>query len=129
MTRTASCRASTLAAVATLGALGACLPPLAPPATNTIDVRYRQRAKATDSTVRIYRWFGSRSSSVTSRCKMIPTDSEMFAVRGARCGGLRAWYWGVARVLLEEAGSSRFAVPLRMEGRLRWVDLPASRCD
>ena len=104
-----------------------CLPPIAPAASNVTDVRYRSRDPG-NSTIRIYRWFGARSSSVTSRCKMIPTDSEMFAARAERCGGLRAWFWGISRVLLEQANSSRFAPTMRMDGRVRWLDLPASQC-
>lgn len=76
----------------------------------------------------LYRWTGSRSSTVGSRCKMVPTDSQMFAARAATCGGLAAWYWGVARLFLEQANSSKFAPPLRLDGRLRWVDLPSDRC-
>jgi hypothetical protein len=107
--------------------LAACLPPVAPPVTNVIDLRYRTRATANPVT-QIYRWVGSRSGSVTSRCKMVPSDSAMFATRANTCGGLAAWYWGVSRLLLEEASSTRFTPALRVDGRLRWIDLPADRC-
>jgi hypothetical protein len=103
--------------------IAGCMPPLAPIADNAIDLRYRMPhadATATD----LYRAVGSRSLAVQSRCKMVPTDSEMFAARAETCGGARAWYWGVARVLLERAGSPRFATPIRLDGRLRWIDLP-----
>ena len=55
---------------------------------------------------------------------MIPTDSQAFAIRAERCGGVKAWYWGVARLFLEQANSSRFASAIRIDDRLRWIDLP-----
>jgi len=109
-------------------ALAGCLPPLSTAPTNVIDLRYRSAAPTADTTIRIYRWIGSRSSSVKSRCRMAPTDSEMFATRAQQCGGVTSVFWGVSRVLLEEARDPRFAVPLRLDGRLRWVDLPDRRC-
>ncbi len=105
-----------------------CLPPLQTAATNVIDLQYRSQ-RATSTTIDLYRWAGSRSGSVQSRCKMAPTDSEMFAIRSRDCGGVRSWYWGVARVFLEQGASSRFLPHVRVAGRWRWVDLPATRCD
>jgi hypothetical protein len=116
------------ALVVVMIAAAGCVPPHARAPSNVIDLRYRMRP-ASSSTIDLYRWTGSRSSSVKSRCKMVPTDSEMFATRATKCGGLRAWFWGVARLLVEEANSPRFTQPLRVDGRLRWVDLPADRCD
>jgi hypothetical protein len=116
------------AAAAVLAAwLGAsCLPAVAPAADNAIDLRYRLRGEpsARDATpTRIYSWVGERSLSVPSRCKMVPTDSQAFA---ARCsGGIAAWYQGIARVLLEEASSTRFASGIELDGRWRWMDLAA----
>ncbi|MDB4963945.1 MAG: hypothetical protein JWP01_3944 [Myxococcales bacterium] len=114
-------------ALALLTLVAGCLPPLTPAVTNVTDLRYRARAQ-TNSTIDLYRFIGSRSGSVTSRCKMVPTDSEMFTVRANRCGGVAAWYWGVSRVLLEQAASSAFVPHLRLDGRWRWVDLPGDRC-
>jgi hypothetical protein len=113
-----------------LALVAGCLPPLTPPVTNVTDLRYRsgQRRSSASSTIDLYRYIGSRSGSVTSRCKMAPTDSEMFTVRADRCGGVAAWYWGVSRVLLEQGASSAFAPHLRLDGRWRWVDLPSDRC-
>jgi hypothetical protein len=105
----------------------ACVPGSPRPPTNVIDLRYRMMP-ARSTTIAMYRWAGERSGSVASRCKMVPTDSEMFAIRASRCGGLAAWYWGVSRLLLEQANSSRFTPPLRVDGRLRRIDLPAPRC-
>lgn len=123
-TRVARC---TLLACALLWLVG-CAPPHSRAPTNVIDLRYRMHP-VSNSTIDLYRWTGSRSSSVKSRCKMVPTDSEAFAVRAERCGGLRAWFWGVSRVLVEQANSPRFTSPLRADGRLRWVDLPSDKCD
>jgi hypothetical protein len=117
-----------LAVVASALFVVGCAPPHTRAPTNVIDLRYRFHPAA-DSIVDIYRWTGSRASSARSRCKMVPTDSQVFAVRAKRCGGLRAWLWGVSRLFVEEANSPRFTHPLRVDGRLRWVDLPADRCD
>ena len=92
-----------------------------------IDVRYRSPAAHSTPTA-LYHAIGSRSLAVTSRCKMTPTDSEAFAIRAERCGALSAWYWGVARLMLEQAGSPRFTAPIRQDGRLRWIDFPSYRC-
>ena len=110
-----------------LALVAGCLPPLARPVANVTDLRYRSRS-APSTTIQLYGWVGSRSSSVGSRCKMIPTDSQMFAVRAQQCGGLAAWYWGVSRLLLEQASSSAFTAPMRLDDRWRWLDLPSDRC-
>lgn len=111
--------------VALVATLGACLPPLARPADNAIDLRYRVQPAHSTATD-LYQLFGSRSLAVTSRCKMAPTDSESFAIRAERCGGLAAWYWGVSRLFLEQAGSSRFTPLIRLDGRQRFIDLPGA---
>src|SRR5690242_10390590 len=105
--------------------LAGCLPPIAHEADNAIDLRYRLRGNADSATATdVYRAIGSKSLAVKSRCKMVPTDSEMFATRAQSCGGVRTWYWGVSRVLLERAGSPKFMFPMQLDGRLRWMDLP-----
>jgi hypothetical protein len=123
--RTAAPRRLGLALVMAIAA--ACVPSSPRPPTNVIDLRYRM-TPARSTAIAIYRWAGERSGSVASRCKMVPTDSEMFAIRASRCSGLAAWYWGVSRLLLEQANSSKFTPPLRVDGRLRRVDMPAPRC-
>lgn len=100
--------------------LTACLPPLSRDADNAIDLRYRLRP-AESTVVDLYRAAGDDAP---SRCKMVPTDSQAFAVRAEQCGGVRAWYWGVARLLLEQANSSRFAHSIVLDGRARWIDVP-----
>jgi hypothetical protein len=106
--------------------MAACLPPIARPADNVIDARYRLAAATTATTTAtsIYRWVGERSLAVPSRCKMLPTDSQAFAIRAQHCGGATTWYWSVARLFLEQAGSEQFTPALRMDGRRRWIDLP-----
>ena len=113
--------------VATLAVAG-CLPALTPDPDNAIDATYRSKSSSTSgetTTVnQIYGWVGERTLAVPSRCKMLPTDSEAFAIRVQRCGGLAAWYWSVARLMLEQAGDSRFTTAIRIDGRARWIDLP-----
>ena len=103
-----------------LVALTACLPPLSRDADNAIDLSYRMRS-GHSTVVDLYRAAGDDAP---SRCKMIPTDSQAFAIRAERCGGVNAWYWGVARLFLEQANSSRFASAIRIDDRMRWIDLP-----
>ena len=104
-----------------LVALTACLPPVARDADNAIDLRYRMNRPAQSTVVDIYR---SAGANAPSRCKMVPTDSQAFAMRAETCGGMRAWIWGVSRLFLEQANSSRFTHAIRLDDRLRWIDLP-----
>lgn len=106
-----------------LAGVASCMPPIARPADNAIDLRYRVPAAHSTATD-VYQAIGARSLALQSRCKMVPTDSEMFAARAHDCGGIRAWYWGLSRVLLERASSPRFMTPIFLDGRLRWMDLP-----
>jgi hypothetical protein len=107
--------------VLALLALTACLPPLSRDADNAIDLRYRMARPAHSTIVDIYRVAGDDAP---SRCKMVPTDSQAFALRAESCGGLRAWIWGVSRLFLEQASSSKFTNQIRLDDRLRWIDLP-----
>jgi hypothetical protein len=100
-----------------------CMPPIARTADNAIDLRYRMRTTDASTATSVYRAVGARSLGVKSRCKMVPTDSEMFASRTRDCGATRAWYWGVSRVLLERGASRKFMRPIELDGRLRWIDL------
>src|SRR3954469_9140783 len=85
---------SRMRAVVLLTLLIGCMPPIARPADNAIDLRYRLPA-AHSTASDVYQAIGSKSLAVQSRCKMVPTDSEMFGVRARDCGGMRAWYWGI----------------------------------
>ena len=106
--------------------IAGCLPALTPDPDNAIDARYRASVAVPPSTTvnEIYGWVGERTLAVPSRCRMLPTDSEAFAIRVQRCGGLAAWYVSVARLMLEQAGDSRFTTSIRIDGRARWIDLP-----
>jgi hypothetical protein len=104
-----------------LVAVAACLPPLSRDADNVIDLRYRMNRPAQSTVVNLYRAAGDDAP---SRCKMVPTDSQAFAVRADTCGGLRAWFWGVSRLFLEQANSSHFAHSIELDDRRRWMDLP-----
>jgi hypothetical protein len=75
----------------------------------------------------IYRDLLSRS--LFARCRMVPTDSHYFDARARRCGGLSAAIDGAARLYLESAATPRFLRPLRLDGRLRWLDLPGLACE
>jgi hypothetical protein len=110
-----------------LVAVCACSPAWTRDPDNAIDARARLGATPPTTATVIYAWAGSRSLAVRSRCRMLPTDSEAFAVRATSCGGLSAWYWGVSRLLLEEAATPAFLHPLPLDGRMRWIDLPG-RC-
>ena len=64
------------------------------------------------------------AKSLFARCRMMPTDSQIFDHRARRCGSLTAAVLGVARLYLEASATPRFLHPLTLEGRLRWLDLP-----
>ncbi|MGE0550053.1 MAG: hypothetical protein AB7O24_32105 [Kofleriaceae bacterium] len=112
--------------VVSVAVTAGCLPPLTRSPNNVVDLKYRSAAAPRATATALYHWGGSRSLAITSRCKMAPTDSEMYAARAEHCGGIAAWYWGVSRVLLEHGGSPTFLTPLRSDGRLRWLDLPGA---
>ena len=61
--------------------------------------------------------------SLYARCRMVPTDSEAFDQRARRCGALAAAVLGAARLLLETAATPAVLHPVRLDGRLRWLDL------
>ena len=64
------------------------------------------------------------SRSLFARCRMMPTDSQLFDHRARRCGGLSAVVLGISRLFLEASATPRFLRPLTLDGRLRWLDLP-----
>ncbi len=97
-----------------------------------VEVRYRLAARRSSippaAATQVYRGFLARS--MFSRCRMIPTDSQLFDVRARRCGALRAAVLGWARLLLETSASPRFVRPALLDGHLGWFDLPpAQACD
>ena len=80
-----------------------------------------RRAPPTAAT-RLYR--GGLARSLGARCRMFPTDSQLFDRRAADCGAATAAVLGVARLFLESAASAQLMTALVADGRLRWVDLP-----
>lgn len=116
-------RALALVGLALIG-LAACAPPapLRQPG-NVLDARYRlaRLRPARTAATAVYR----ATANLGTRCHMWPSDSVAFDLRAARCGAVWAMALGVARLLLEETGDPRFGgVPVRDDGRLRWMDLP-----
>lgn len=94
---------------------------------NAIDVQYRiaRRDGAAPARVlatSVYR-DGLRGS-LYAQCAMAPTDSVGFDWVARRCGTPRAVFWGASRVLRERAASPTFFEVTRLEGRVRYVDLP-----
>jgi hypothetical protein len=70
------------------------------------------------------------SKSIFSRCRMVPSDSEMFDILLRRCGVVRAVMRSSARLLLERAATPAYLRPVRLGGRLHWIDLPGRQpCD
>jgi hypothetical protein len=70
------------------------------------------------------------AKSIFSRCRMVPSDSEMFDILLKRCGVVRAVLRSSARLLLERAATPAYLRPVRLGGRLHWIDLPGRRpCD
>jgi len=59
-----------------------------------------------------------------SRCKMFPTDSQLFDRRAARCGAAAAALLGISRLYLETAAWDDVLPSLVADGRVRWLDLP-----
>jgi hypothetical protein len=72
----------------------------------------------------IYRGWLARA--LFSDCSMVPRDSEAFDRRLARCGPVAAVMVSMSRLLLEEAAGPAYLTPVRMDRRLRWVDVPMS---
>src|SRR5436309_1033246 len=75
--------------------------------------------------------FVTSARSLFSRCKMVPSDSEMFDWRAARCGPIDTTVLAMARLLLERAAKPIFAAPIAIGGRIRWVDMAGQKhaCD
>jgi putative component of membrane protein insertase Oxa1/YidC/SpoIIIJ protein YidD len=98
-----------------------------------LEIRYRSwkrhtSGQSTAVSTSVYRDLLAKS--MFSQCKMVPHDSEYYNVLVRRCGGLRAVFRGAARLFLERAASTDFLTPVRIDGRLKWVDLlEDSPCD
>jgi hypothetical protein len=70
----------------------------------------------------LYRQVLARS--LGTRCRMFPSDSQLYDVRAARCGATTAAALGIARLYLEIAAGPQLLPALIAEGRVRWLDLP-----
>ena len=108
--------------------LAACAPAIssAPPVSPLV-ARYRLMSAAQGRPVvatRVYR--DVLSSSLASRCRMVPTDSEAFDARARSCGALNAAVIGVSRLYLERAATPAYLRATTLEGRVRWLDLESS---
>ena len=62
--------------------------------------------------------------SLYARCRMLPSDSELFDRRAHDCGGLTAAVLGISRLYLEVEASPQVLPATFAEGRMRWLDLP-----
>ena len=93
-----------------------------------LELRYRMRhLPAADrdpgTSTSVYR--GVLARSMYSDCRMRPSDSVAYAERLRRCGITRAVFTAAARLLLERAATPAYLRPVRHDGKLRWMDLPA----
>jgi hypothetical protein len=91
---------------------------------SALEARWRMRRDGGRRVVATAVYRDLLSMSLFARCKMVPTDSEMFDHRARRCGGLSAAVLGISRLFLEASATPRFLRPLRLDGRLRWWDVP-----
>lgn len=88
--------------------------------------RAREEHRAPETSTRAYRALADRT--LGTRCRMLPSDSEVYDVRARRCGAITAAARGVSRLLLEVAASDELLSPVIVGGRLRWLDLPDDAC-
>jgi hypothetical protein len=72
----------------------------------------------------IYRDVLSRA--LFSECQMVPRDSEAFNRRLRWCGPVGAVMVSMSRLMLEMAAQPAYLTPVRLDGRLRWLDPPTS---
>ncbi len=117
-------RAASVAIVVGACLAGGCMArsPQLPP-LRSIEFHYRalahpRPARAAASTS-VYR---AVARSLSTTCEMWPNDSAYFDQAVARCGGRRAIGASLGRLFLERAASPTFLRPVRIDGRLRWVD-------
>jgi len=81
-----------------------------------------QPTKRPETSTLVYR--NILAESLFSRCRMFPSDSELYDLRAAGCGAAPAAVMGISRLLLEVAASSRVLPSLIVDRRVRWLDLP-----
>jgi hypothetical protein len=88
--------------------------------------RNREASRAPETSTRAYRALADRT--LGTRCRMFPSDSEVYDVQARRCGAISAATKGVSRLLLEVAASDEFVSPVILGGRVRWLDPPDDAC-
>jgi hypothetical protein len=81
----------------------------------------REHERAQTSTL-AYRTILARS--LSSQCRMFPSDSQLYDLRAADCGAAPAAVMGISRLLLEVSATPRFLPGLIVDRRVRWFDLP-----
>ena len=69
---------------------------------------------------------GVLGKSLSSSCRMFPSDSVLFDARAKRCGAAPAAVLGIARLFLETAAQPSVLPPLVVDGQARWFDPPGS---
>ena len=92
-------------------------------AVGGVDARYmttRGRATSVALATGVYRNVLSRS--LYSRCRMFPSDSELFDRRARTCGATVGAVLGASRLLLETEASPEILPVTFADGRLRWFD-------
>jgi hypothetical protein len=83
---------------------------------------YGRPRPAAETSTRTYRALARNA--LGSRCRMFPSDSELYDRRARRCGAATAAVLGVSRLLLEVAAGPDLLHPVLIDGRVRWLDLP-----
>lgn len=93
-----------------------------------LEVRYRswtrsgRQVREPDAAISTSVYRNLLAKSMYSQCQMVPHDSEFFDALVKRCGGFQAVFRSAARLLLERSAATNFLTPVRMGGRLRWLD-------
>jgi hypothetical protein len=113
--------ALSFAALAACGAAGNARP------ASPLEVRYRMMVAGEREprvATAIYRDVLSRT--LFSECQMVPRDSEAFNQRLRWCGPVGAVMVSMSRLMLEMAAQPAYLTPVRLDGRLLWLDPPTS---
>lgn len=85
-------------------------------------IRQRHAQKTPETSTRAYRALAA--ATLATRCRMFPSDSELYDQRARTCGAATAAVLGIARLMLEVEASAHFLPPVIADGCVRWLDLP-----
>ena len=113
-----------LAALVAMVAAGCVAARRAPP-VSPLEARYRLAARRVGPATSVGVYRALLRPGLFSRCRMLPHDSLLFALRAPRCGEPRAAVLAAARLLLEVEASPALLRPVLHDGRVVWFDLPA----